>query len=186
MKYFLDTEFAETAGSIKLISLGLVSEDDRLLYLEASDFNPNDANPWVKDNVLPNLWKDYSINLWGSLKIDGGPMPTSQMGQVVRDWIVGKPEFWGYYADYDWVVFCWLFGAMINLPQGWPMYCRDIKQLADELGNPPLRQSSHHHALEDAEVAAANYRFLMKEKDERQTRLLEAARTWRGHPDRWS
>lgn len=41
-------------------------------------------------------------------------------------------EFYGYYADYDWVVFCWLFGRMIDLPRGFPMYCRDLKQMLDE------------------------------------------------------
>jgi hypothetical protein len=44
----------------------------------------------------------------------------------------GKPEFYAYYADYDWVVFCWLFGKMIDLPKGFPMYCRDLKQMLDE------------------------------------------------------
>lgn len=38
------------------------------------------------------------------------------------------PEFWGYFCDYDWVVFCWLFGAMVDLPKGWPMLCLDLKQ----------------------------------------------------------
>ena len=42
------------------------------------------------------------------------------------------PVFYGYYADYDWVVFCWLFGNMINLPKGFPMYCNDLKQTLDE------------------------------------------------------
>lgn len=42
-----------------------------------------------------------------------------------------QPEFWGYYGDYDWVVFCSLFGKMINLPQGFPMYLRDLKQALD-------------------------------------------------------
>ncbi|MGH2666066.1 hypothetical protein [Flavobacterium sp.] len=42
------------------------------------------------------------------------------------------PEFYAYYADYDWVVFCWLFGKMIDLPAGFPMYCRDLKQVLDE------------------------------------------------------
>ncbi len=41
-------------------------------------------------------------------------------------------EFYAYYADYDWVVFCWLFGKMINLPKGFPMYCKDLKQNLDE------------------------------------------------------
>lgn len=42
------------------------------------------------------------------------------------------PEFYAYYADYDWVVFCWLFGRMIDLPNGFPMYCKDLKQVLDK------------------------------------------------------
>jgi len=44
-------------------------------------------------------------------------------------------QFYAYYADYDWVVFCWLFGRMIDLPTGFPMYCNDLKQLMDEKVN---------------------------------------------------
>lgn len=43
----------------------------------------------------------------------------------------GKPKFYGYYADYDWVCFCWLFGRMIDLPKDFPMYCIDLKQELD-------------------------------------------------------
>lgn len=43
-----------------------------------------------------------------------------------------QPEFYAYYADYDWVVFCSLFGRMIDLPKGFPMYCKDLKQIYDE------------------------------------------------------
>ena len=43
-----------------------------------------------------------------------------------------NPEFYGYYSDYDWVAFCWLFGKMIDLPNGFPMYCIDLKQILDE------------------------------------------------------
>ncbi len=37
-------------------------------------------------------------------------------------------EFYGYYADYDWVLLCSLFGTMMDLPIGFPMYCNDLKQ----------------------------------------------------------
>jgi hypothetical protein len=40
-------------------------------------------------------------------------------------------KFYGYYSDYDWVVFCWLFGKMIDWPKGFPMYCIDLKQELD-------------------------------------------------------
>jgi len=43
-----------------------------------------------------------------------------------------KPDFYGYYSDYDWVLFCSLFGTMMHLPKGFPRYCRDLKQMLDE------------------------------------------------------
>lgn len=62
-------------------------------------------------------------------------------------------EFYGYYADYDWVVFCWLFGRMIDLPKGFPMYCRDLKQELDPLGERRynrLRHEGLHITFEEA------------------------------------
>lgn len=44
-----------------------------------------------------------------------------------------KPQFYAYFADYDWVVFCWLFGRMLDLPKNFPYYCRDLKQMLDEM-----------------------------------------------------
>jgi hypothetical protein len=62
------------------------------------------------------------------------------------------PEFWGFYADYDWVLLCQLFGTMMELPEGWPRYCRDVKQEADRLRLrlPKPTIGIEHHALHDA------------------------------------
>lgn len=81
-----------------------------------------------------------------------------------EDYPPSKPIFYGYYADYDWVVFCWLFGKMNDLPKGLPMYCRDLQQIADEIpvgklvGLPP--QSNEHNALADARWNKQLYHFL--------------------------
>lgn len=57
---------------------------------------------------------------------------TDGLGQEVRNRLEDNPvEFYGYYSDYDWVVFCWLFGYMKDLPKGFPMYCIDLKQELD-------------------------------------------------------
>lgn len=73
-----------------------------------------------------------------------------------------EAEIWGYYADYDWVAFCQLFGTMMDLPKGLPMYCRDIKQWCDELGNPnlPEQGKGEHHALYDARWNKKSWEFL--------------------------
>ena len=56
----------------------------------------------------------------------------SNKEQWILDYDTKDVQFYGYYADYDWVVFCWLFGKMINLPKGFPMYCVDLKQTLDD------------------------------------------------------
>ena len=51
--------------------------------------------------------------------------------QWILDYDTKDVSFYGYYSDYDWVAFCWLFGKMIDLPKGFPMYCIDLKQELD-------------------------------------------------------
>lgn len=57
-------------------------------------------------------------------------LPADKKNRYAR--VRAQPEFYGYYCDYDWVLFCSLYGRMIDLPEGYPMYCRDVKQLVDE------------------------------------------------------
>lgn len=52
MKYYLDTEFDGFGG--ELISLALVREDDKNLYLVSSETVPEEQ--WVIENVIPSLW----------------------------------------------------------------------------------------------------------------------------------
>lgn len=40
-------------------------------------------------------------------------------------------NLYGYYSAYDHVCFSWLFGKMIDLPNGFPMYTCDLKQELD-------------------------------------------------------
>ena len=151
MKYWLDTEFIEDGKTIDLISIGIVAEDGRDFYAQA-ECDLSKASDWVRENVLPSL------------------QPTFQPRADVRAEVLafcspdkyGKPEFWGYYADYDWVVLCQLFGTMMDLPKGWPMYCRDIKQVCDEKGNPflPEQGKGKHHALADARWNKLAWEFL--------------------------
>ena len=170
MRYWLDTEFIEDGKTIDPISIGIVAEDGREFYVEVQDANLFNANDWVKANVLPHLWSRNADhregNIWTRDGGVGGLMLRSKVGDEVRRFCdpeqYGKPEFWGYYADYDWVVLCQLFGTMMDLPKGWPMYCRDLKQLCDEMGNPdlPTQGKGEHHALADARWNQEAHRFL--------------------------
>ena len=151
MNYFLDTEFIEYPRSIDLISIGIVAEDGRELYMVNSDCNLDRASDWVVENVLKKM-PEYSpkINDFrsGCESVWTRKQIAFEILQFIGD---DKPIFWGYFADYDWVVFCWLFGPMHRLPQGWPMYCKDLKQEIDRLGVTDLpAQHDEHNALSDA------------------------------------
>jgi hypothetical protein len=100
-------------------------------------------------------------------------------------------QFYAYFGDYDWVVFCWLFGSMMKLPTGFPMFCNDLKQIFEEkvsemvydkLNNEGLvktrgcferllknstdypQQKNVHNALEDAKWNKKFYDYLLGDK----------------------
>lgn len=178
MKYFIDQEFitgfhkplfGKNRQFIDLVSIGIVCEDGREYYAISNEFNINDADDWVKKNVIGKLkwWKDgdCSRHKGGFLHgIDAARFAGKSNKEIAdevfrfihypvyKKWddkisfieeIVesaynqGEPEheFYGYYSDYDWVLFCSLFGRMIDLPKGFPMYCNDLKQTLDEVAN---------------------------------------------------
>lgn len=151
MKYWFDTEFMEDGRTIEMLSIGVVAEDGREYYAVSSEADLSHANDWVKANVLPHL---------------GAPMRTrSEIAAELVSFIGGqvvKPELWAYYGDYDWVVLCQLYGTMMDLPKGWPMFAMDVKQLCVSLGDPrlPEQTSTEHNALEDARWTCEAWLFL--------------------------
>jgi hypothetical protein len=53
--YYVDSEFIDDGKTVDLISIGIVCEDGRELYLQSSEFNIDKASQWVKDNVIMHL-----------------------------------------------------------------------------------------------------------------------------------
>lgn len=158
-RFFLDTEFIESGPgkSIQLISIGLVCEDGREFYAISSEFDPATASDWVKENVLAKLEPDVER------------LTLNQIAYVLIAYIwpnyldtKPKPEFWGYFSDYDWVCFCQCFGTMMDLPKGFPMFCLDIKQLCVSKGDPrlPEQGKGEHNSLADAKWNKLAWEFL--------------------------
>jgi hypothetical protein len=72
-------------------------------------------------------------------------------------------ELWGYYSAYDHVILCWLFGTMVELPKGMPMFTMDVKQFAMHYGNPKIDvpDKDLHNALADAKWTKAAWEFVV-------------------------
>lgn len=145
---------------IELISIGILAEDGRKYYAVSNELNPSLADDWVKKNVLWPIIGESGIynrslqNLHGVTEYSKSAMKavqkikgksTIEIRNDIVEFMGGgcghfgpglfvpkDTEIYAYYADYDWVVFCSIFGRMIDLPSGMPMYCKDLKQMLDE------------------------------------------------------
>lgn len=143
MRWFIDTEFHEDGHIIELISIALVSEDGHEYYAVSNEFDEGRCSDWLHENVLPNLPVD-------------GRISRKKIASDIEALLFqhSDPEIWGYFSDYDWVVFCQLFGSMINLPAFIPQYCLDLKQEMHLLGltkhDLPRQKGAAHDALADA------------------------------------
>jgi hypothetical protein len=104
--------------------------------------------------------------------LDKLPSPSSSVWRSraqIRDEVLafltagpGRVELWAWYAAYDHVALCQLYGAMPDLPRALPRFTRDLRQLWDEVGSPPLpaEPSDQHDALADARHNLARWSVL--------------------------
>lgn len=153
--------FGKCRHFIDLISVGIVAEDGREYYAISNEYNYNDASDWVRKNVINQIYREQCSSFkqqFMNVKTFHKHIPNGKSnkkiviellcflnGYAISD-IPGKKfeyvcndsfysktptEFYGYFSAYDWVLFCSLFGTMANLPKGFPMYCKDLKQMKD-------------------------------------------------------
>lgn len=151
MRFWFDTEFYENGRTIDLISIGVVCEDGSEFYAEVKEFDFSKTDSWIRENVEPYM--------------TGESMTTPDIGKALHEFVMlrsARPEFWAYYADYDWVALCQLYGRMIDLPNGFPMYCNDLKQEMTRLGidKAPIENEQEHNALADARWARDMHKWI--------------------------
>ena len=158
---------------------------------------------WIRENVLKPIFvqllnpimdsKDNNFRKFNyknfKVLINKYGKPNKQISDELHDFCISyssksveenNPKFYTYYGAYDWVVFCWLFGKMIDLPKGFPMYSNDLKQIFDEMEKKQLEDYKHlknnaptlkqhvdfpiqinqHNALADAKWNQKLHRFL--------------------------
>jgi 3' exoribonuclease, RNase T-like len=166
-KFYIDCEFIENGSTIDLISIGLVCEDGREYYAISNEFDASKASVWVKENVLKNLYERFA---YGSKM--GAVKSRSRIKADILEFCGNNPQFWGEWCSYDWVAFCQLFGTMMDLPQGYPMRCRDVIQMCeDELGlssselPASLETDGNHNALLGARTVKLRHDWLIEVRD---------------------
>lgn len=147
--------------TIDLISIAMVAENGSQIYLLNKECDLKEAwkDEWLQVNVLLPIYKhkvhgdmrnvaDFTYNTMKWI-FRGFGKTRSEIASTIIAFVhdskdKDEPQFYGYYSDYDWVVFCQLFGRMIDLPKGFPMYCIDLKQMMDDLNLGEMWKSAYH------------------------------------------
>lgn len=173
MRYTIDTEFLENGETIRLISIAIVAEDGRTFYRVVRDYELlKDVfkHPWLRKNVFPSLPVTIGLDgepYWDELHPDYHKRVVVDKETIAQDLKVffGSDtaiSLWGWYAAYDHVAFAQIFGTMIDLPLGFPMWTNDIKQEHRRLGYPriPEQAQGAHNALEDARWNMSTLKYL--------------------------
>jgi len=168
MKVFFDTEFTGLHQQTTLISIGFVSEDGREFYAEFNDYDKNQIDNWLKENVIDNL-----------LLLDN-PFNNIHRGDTVHitnhltEWLTqfDTVEIWSDTLAYDWVLFNQLFGHAFNIPDNVYYIPFDIATLMKIRGiDPDINREQFsglddngqkHNALWDAKIIKTCYEKLMK------------------------
>jgi hypothetical protein len=177
MKYYIDKEFIENKETLDLISIGMVDENNKELYLINKDCDYSKASKWVKDNVIDKLaidgnWmskKDIAIEVASfmrccnqsytlSKRIFGWKIPFTKKyyQKFYLPTYIDPPEIWGDSCGFDFVIFSRLLSgeaSLDNYPARFPYYFNDIQQEMKRLEIYKLSEqdeSTKHNALEDA------------------------------------
>lgn len=153
MIYWYDCEFLENGSTIDLISIGIVAEDGREYYAVSRDANWTNimADKWLMANVVPSL-PPASDPAWKHRE---------QIAAEVLEFLTfdKKPKLWAWYSAYDHVVLCQLWGKMIDLPEGIPMFTHDLRAMmgTGQAMKLPKQPDGHHNALADARHLRTRY-----------------------------
>lgn len=122
MKIFFDTEFTALQKDCQLISIGFISEDNKMFYAEINDFDKTKLTDWVNEFVVPNfIFNDVTESELIQKNGDCVKMIGSKqsVANELKLWLsqFGDVEIWSDCLHYDWVLFIDLFGCAFDIPK---------------------------------------------------------------------
>lgn len=134
---YFDTEFTGLRKDTTLISIGLVTADNKKFYAEFTDYDESQVDDWIRDNVISNLTHpDYhpectESDLW---TITGTKSDVSHLLKLWLESIVKPNQILQFVSDvshYDFVLLIDLItngGTAFDMPEYISPVCHDINQ----------------------------------------------------------
>lgn len=137
MKIFFDTEFTGLHKDTTLISIGLVDYAGKRFYAELTDYDEDQCDDWVTENVLEHLIlsgnEELKNELYGDEKATVVIGNRETVAEALREWLE-KHKFYGvqFVSDvchYDMVLLIdLLWGSAVDMPDYITPFCIDVAQ----------------------------------------------------------
>lgn len=177
-KIYFDTEFTGLHQNTTLISIGLISECGKTFYAEFNDYDFNQVDDWLRENVISHLQYNGTFQILEGSKTDISYKSTTEnIKDKLTIWInqFDEVEIWSDCLSYDWVLFNQIFGHAFNIPKNIYYIPFDLSSLFKIYGYDPdlsrkdfsgLNEATHN-ALGDAKMIKACYDKVMKVQEEK-------------------
>lgn len=169
---YWDLEFTGLHQNTTLISIGIVSDCGKTFYCELTDYDKDQCDDWIKENVIANLYLKQINNDASSenYRLVGN---SSDLKGALIAWLsqFEEVEMWSDCLAYDWVLFCEIFGGAFSIPKNVYYIPLDLATAFKIKGiDPDINREEYsglkdgaikHNALWDALVIQACYDKLM-------------------------
>lgn len=147
MNIFFDCEFTGLNKNTTLISLGLISEDNKTFYAEFTDYNKNQVDEWIEKNVisylrLPHDKNKDEDNYYSMTRTKDNPKENSiidgfnleivgskqEIANMLKKWLsqFDSVQLISDVCHYDMVLFIDLFGSAFDIPNNVSPSCHDL------------------------------------------------------------
>lgn len=128
MNVYFDTEFTGLSKDTTLISIGLVSQDGKKFYAELTDYDVAQVTPWIKENVMDNLF----VHNQKLCEQDYYHIGDKQhICAKLKEWFAqfDEVQLVSDVCHYDMVLLIDMFGTAFDLPKNISPVCIDINTI---------------------------------------------------------
>ena len=187
MKLFFDAKFTGLHQKPTLISIGFVSEDNRIFYAEFSDYDQSQVDPWIQEYVIarlhfkipPDGQDEYYIKSRSNSNVPLTKMWNMKLRECTQivcaeleEWLqqFDSVEIWSDCLAYDWVLFNEIWGDALRISENISSIPFDICTYFRVMGIDPginreefigmTEGNQKHNALWDAQVIKGCYEKL--------------------------
>jgi 3' exoribonuclease, RNase T-like len=180
VKLFFDFEFTGLHKDTTPISLGIVAANGNKFYAEFNDYDYDQVDDWIQENVIDNLLFNENQKFY---RITSGVRLFKGDKEFIREMLLGwlssfkHAEFWGDTLSYDGVLLNDLLGngSALNIPDNVDYIFYDIATLFKMFDiDPDINREAFidrpivgekHNSLYDAAVIEACYEKLYRNQE---------------------